>query len=75
MKCHNEDAPLPYPADGRPTVALPPPTAAKLELYRAWRAAGITKADLARRLGISPQHMQRLFDANHASRLDRIDGA
>jgi hypothetical protein len=38
-------------------------------------AAGVSKAELARRIGISPQQAQRLFDIHHASRLDQIDAA
>src|SRR5579859_4807905 len=37
------DVPLPSPAKGRPTVALPALTAAKLEAFRAMRAAGLNK--------------------------------
>jgi antitoxin HicB len=47
MMAHNEDVPFPSPAQGRPTVALPALTAAKLEAYRAMRAAGLNKSQLA----------------------------
>ena len=56
-------------------MRLAPLVAAKAEIYRAMRAAGISKAELARRVGISPQQAQRLFDIHHASRLDQIDAA
>lgn len=69
------DVPPPSPARGRPLVPLEPLVAAKVELYRAMRAAGITKADLARRVGIAPQQVQRLFDTNHASRIDQLAAA
>jgi len=69
------DVPPPSPARGRPLVALEPLVAAKVELYRAMRAAGISKAELARRIGIAPQQAQRLFDTNHASRLDQLAAA
>jgi hypothetical protein len=58
---HSEEVPLPSPADARPTVA---PAAAD-------RGKARILPRLARRLGISPQHIQRLF----ASRLGRIDAA
>src|SRR5690349_17319006 len=67
--------PAPSPPRGRPLVGVDPLTASKLELYRALRAAGISKAQLARRLGVSPQQVQRLFDLDHASRLDQIEAA
>jgi antitoxin HicB len=56
-------------------VRLAPLVAAKAEVYRAMRAAGVSKAELARRVGVSPQQAQRLFDIHHASRLDQIDAA
>jgi len=43
-------------------VGLPPVLAAKAGLYGAWRAAGIGKAELARRLGIGPGQVEQLFD-------------
>jgi antitoxin HicB len=60
---------------GRPLVSVAPLVAAKAELYRAMRQAGITKSELARRIGISPQQAERLFDLRHASRLDQIESA
>ncbi|MGH6677718.1 MAG: type II toxin-antitoxin system HicB family antitoxin [Bradyrhizobium sp.] len=69
------DLPDPSPPAGRPLVPLAPLVAAKAELYRTMRRAGISKAELARRIGISPQQAQRLFDIHHASRLDQIEAA
>jgi len=71
----NWDVPSPSPARGRPIVPLEPLVAAKVELYRAMRTAGISKAELARRMGIAPQQVQRLFDTNHNSRLDQLAAA
>ena len=47
----------------------------KVELYRAVRAAGVTRAELTRRLGWNRNSVDRLFDLNHASRLDQIEAA
>ena len=69
------DLPAPSTPGGRPLVRLAPLVAAKAEIYRAMRAAGISKAELARRIGIPPQQAQRLIDIRHASRLDQIDAA
>jgi antitoxin HicB len=74
----NEDVPLPSPPsadDNRPRVMLPALTAAKLEAYRAMRAAGLNKRQLAERLGWQPSQVTRLFDGRHASRLDQIEAA
>ncbi len=72
---HDEDVPPPSPAKGRPTVGLPALTAAKLEAYRAMRAAGLNKKQLAERLGWQPSQVTRLFDGRRASRLDQIEAA
>src|SRR4051812_15251046 len=74
----NEDIPLPSPPradDDRPRVLLPALAAAKLETYRAMRAAGLNKRQLAQRLGWQPSQVTRLFDGRHASRLDQIEAA
>ncbi len=70
-----KDLPRPSPARGRPTATLPPLSAAKVGLYRAMRRAGMTKAELARRLGWHAPQVDRLIDLRHASRLDQLDQA
>jgi antitoxin HicB len=67
--------PHPSRAGGRPTVTLPPLSAAKVELYRAMRKLGITKAALARKLSIHPPQVDRLLDLRHASKLEQIEQA
>src|SRR5215831_14996601 len=49
--------------------------AAKASLYEAFRASGIKKTDLARRLGIPKTTVDRLFDLNNHSRLDQLEAA
>jgi antitoxin HicB len=56
-------------------VRLPPLTVAKVELYRAVRAAGVSKAELGRRLGWHGPQVDRLFDLNHRSRIEHLDRA
>ena len=78
MMAHGDDVPPPARArirGMRATVVLPPLTAAKLEAYRAMRAAGLNKKQLAERLGWQPSQVTRLFDGRHASRLDQIEAA
>lgn len=72
---HRRDIPLPSPADGRPSVALPALTAAKVALYLAARAQGVTKADLGRRLGWHGPQVDRLLDIGHSSKIEAIDQA
>jgi antitoxin HicB len=56
-------------------VRLPPLTVAKVELYRALRAAGVSNAGLGRRLGWHGPQVDRLLDLNHRSRIEHLDEA
>jgi len=47
----------------------------KLDLYLACREAGVTRAELARRLGWHREQVDRLFRFDHASRVDQIEAA
>lgn len=69
------DLPKPSPAEGRPVVSVGTEAAMKLAVYQAMRAAGLRKADLARRLGWHGPQIDRLLDLRHASRVDQIDAA
>jgi antitoxin HicB len=54
-------------------VTLPVLTEAKVRLYQEMRAAGVRKADLARRLKCHMRHVDRLLDVHHASRMDQME--
>ena len=56
-------------------VELPLLTQAKLSLYTAMRRAGVRKADLPRRLGISKPQVERLLDLGHGSNLHQVERA
>lgn len=56
-------------------VRLPALTVLKIELYRRLREEGITRAELARRLGWKRESVDRLFRLNHASRLEQLEAA
>jgi antitoxin HicB len=78
MMAHGDEISAPAsPATGgmRAWITLPALTAAKLEVYRAMRAAGLNKKQLAERIGWQPSQVTRLFDGRHASRLDQIETA
>lgn len=72
-----DDLPKPSKRRGRHyrLVSLPALQSAKVELYKAFRASGIRKADLARRIGIPKSNLDRLFELNHQSRFDLIEAA
>jgi antitoxin HicB len=56
-------------------VELPALTALKVGLYRGLRAAGVTRAELARRLDWNRTSVDRLFHLDHASKLEQIEAA
>jgi antitoxin HicB len=68
------DIPAP-PARRGLAVVLPLMTTLKVSLYRALREAGITRAELMRRLGWNRESVDRLFRLDHSSRLDQIEAA
>jgi antitoxin HicB len=69
-----EEIPMPE-GDDPNAVRLPTLTAIKVELYRALREAGITRAELARRLDWNRESVDRLFRLDHRSRLDQLEAA
>jgi antitoxin HicB len=73
----NESVPAPSrPKKGQPTVVLPPLVESKALLYETMRKAGVSKAELARRLGgKNPTHITRLLNVLHKSRHDQLDEA
>ena len=70
------DIPAPSEAsDGQELVAVPPIVASKLALYSAMRAQGITKVELARRLGISESAVRKLANPDHRSHVSQVQRA
>lgn len=53
-------------------VAPPAETLAKAALYVAMREAGISKTQLAKRLGVDEKEVRRLLDPRYGSKLPRI---
>lgn len=75
MMANDKEVPSPSRARGRPIVGLPALTAAKLELYRAMRATGLSKDQLVARLNWTPSQVTRPFDGRRAARLDKVEAA
>ena len=73
----NRDIPRPDKARTKGVlVGLPSVIAsAKVELYTALRSSGVRKAELARRMGIHKQQVERLMDIDHASRIEQLEAA
>jgi antitoxin HicB len=71
---YGEEIPLPDGSKGV-IVRLPLLVSLKVELYRALRSAGISRAELARRLDWNRESVDRLFRLDHRSRLEQIEAA
>ena len=73
---HHE--PIPEPSLGKasdPRVTLPSNIALKARLYQSLLESGMKKADLARRLNLHRQEIDRLFDINHVTNINKIEAA
>lgn len=69
---------IPLPSKGKanaPRVSLPAQSALKVLLYQQMRQQGVRKAELARRMGLHRQEIDRLLDLNHATSLAKIECA
>ena len=70
--------PIPLPSKGKssdPRVTLPIQAAVKVLLYQQMWKDGVRKADLARRMDLHRQEIDRLLDLNHATSLAKIERA
>jgi len=72
-----KDLPKPSKLRGKKyrEIAVPALADAKIQIYEAMRAGRIQKAELARRMGIPRQQIERLLDLQHSSRLEQIEAA
>jgi antitoxin HicB len=65
--------PLPsVPKRGQKLVDLPASIAAKVLLHNELLAQGIERAELARRIGMPRQHILRLLDPHHNTKIDTL---
>ena len=58
---------------GEHSVGLSALSTAKASLYEAWREAGISKSDLARRIGQGENEVRRVLSLAHRTKLDRLE--
>ena len=72
-----EEVPTPaqYAAAGRPVARLSLQASAKISLYAVLQRRGVSRAELARRLGWHRESVDRLFRLGHGSRLEQIEAA
>ena len=67
--------PIPRPSTGRHLVTLPAQAAIKVLLYQALESEGIRKSELARRMNIPRQEVDRMLDLNHGTALPKMEHA
>src|SRR5580704_2052841 len=70
--------PIPIPSKpkrGQRLIELPPSIAAKVLLLNEMLRQKVRPAELARRIGTTPQEVNRLTNLRHATKIDRIDTA
>ncbi len=61
--------------ESQASVPVPTVVAAKLALYSAMRAQGITKVELAGRLGVSESAIRKLTNPDHRSHMSQVQKA
>jgi len=63
------------PKRGQVMIYLAAGTVAKLALYEAMRAQGVSQSELARRLGCHRQHAARIVDPAHNTKFEVLEAA
>jgi antitoxin HicB len=70
--------PIPAPSKIRAKddfITLPLQTEMKIRMYESMRESGIRKSDLARKMKLHRQEIERLLDFEHATSLNKIESA
>jgi len=76
-KIHNKE-PIPEPSrikKGEPFIVLPLQTEMKMKLYQSMLEKGVRKAELARRMKLHRQEVERLLDFHQSTSLSKIENA
>jgi len=66
---------IPPPSTGKHLVTLPAQAAIKILLYQALESEGMRKSELARRMNIPRQEVDRMLDLNHGTALPKMEHA
>lgn len=64
---------IPAPSAGKHMVRLPAQAVVKMLLYQAMQSQGVRKSELARRMSIPRQEVDRLLDLNHGTALPKME--
>lgn len=62
-------------SEGQVTISPYPEVAAKLAVIEAFQAAGISKSELARRMGKDEREVRRILDPDHGTKLGALTEA
>jgi antitoxin HicB len=76
-KIHDKK-PIPSPSKirkGEPFVVLPLQTEMKIRLYQSMQSSGMKKAELARKMKLHRQEIERLLDFDQSTNLARLESA
>lgn len=76
-RIHDKE-PIPAPSKirkGEPFVVLPLQTEVKVRLYESMQEKGVRKAELARRMKLHRQEVERILDFDQATSLSKIESA
>jgi antitoxin HicB len=76
-KIHNKE-PIPKPSKvrkGEPFVVLPLQTEMKIKLFQSMQETGIRKAELARKMHLHRQEIERLLNFDQSTNLSKIESA
>ncbi len=74
----HDKKPIPSPSKVRAKddfITLPLQTELKIRMYESLRDSGMKKSELARKMKLHRQEMERLLDFNKSTNLDRIESA
>lgn len=70
------DLPEPSPPEaGEHLVPLRAHLAAKAAVYRAWKASGLRKTELAKKLALGETEVRRILDPRHGTKLSSLEAA
>jgi antitoxin HicB len=71
-----EGAPIPLPSEpteGQAVLHLPALVAAKVALWNAFLASGLSKSEFARRMGVARAQVDRMIDFLHHSKIEHLE--
>lgn len=71
-RMHDRDT-IPAPSAGKHMVRLPAQAVVKILLYQAMQSQGVRKSELARRMSIPRQEVDRMLDLNHGTALPKME--